>query len=355
MRFAELKWAFNCMNTKPPLHNRVKGSILKEKLAADPTGRKTLSFYKYHKILNPEFFRDYLYLNLARYDVMGRIYIAREGINAQVSIPEQHFDAFTRFINDISFLSRINLNNAVEDNGKSFFKLKIKVRNKIVADGLDDSGFDVTDSGRHLNASEFNQMAAREDTVIIDMRNHYESEIGHFRNALLPDADTFREALHIAEEMLAPHRDKNIIMYCTGGIRCEKASAWFKYIGFRNVFQLDGGIIKYASDAKAQELDNQFIGKNFVFDERLGERISCDVIARCHQCGKPCDTHSNCKNPGCNLLFIQCDECREKMEGCCSDHCRDIIQLPEEDQKKLRKGNDTGIRIYTKGRFSLIK
>jgi UPF0176 protein len=338
----------------PLLHNRIRGSILKENLVYDPLERITLSFYKYHKIINPDFFRDHLYLNLSSLNVLGRIYTAREGINAQVSVPKKNFESFSNFIRDISFLQGINLNNAIGDNGKSFFKLKIKVRNKIVADGLDDSGFDVTDCGQRLTAFEFNDLATRKDTVIIDMRNHYESEIGHFRNALLPDADTFREALHIAGDLLAPHRDKNIIMYCTGGIRCEKASAWFKYKGFPNIFQLEGGIIKYASQVKSGKLENLFKGKNFVFDERLGERISEDVISRCHQCGKLCDHHTNCQNTGCNLLFIQCDECREKMEGCCSDQCRDIIHLPSEEQKKRRKSIDPGIRIYTKGRFSLI-
>ncbi len=335
-----------------PLYNRVNSKILKERMLFASESRKTLSFYRYHPIRNTSFFRDYLYFSLEKMGVLGRIYVATEGINAQISVPEAGLETFSDFIGSISFLKDINLNLAVEDNGKSFFKLKIKVRKKIVADGLDDSAFDVTQSGKRLTAPEFNELVKQNDTVVIDMRNHYESEVGHFKGALLPDANTFREALVFAGEMLESHRDKNIIMYCTGGIRCEKASAYFRFKGYRHVFQLHGGIIGYTREVKAAGLENHFIGKNFVFDERLGERITEDVIALCHKCGKPCDHHTNCANAGCNLLFIQCDECREKMEGCCSEFCRDVIHLSGEEQKLLRKEHDSGIRIYTKGRIT---
>jgi UPF0176 protein len=190
--------------------------------------------------------------------------------------------------------------------------------------------------------------------VVVDMRNHYESEVGHFKNAVLPDVDTFREELKVVEELLHNQKDKNLLMYCTGGIRCEKASAWFKHIGFKNVFQLNGGIIKYAQEVKEQHLENKFIGKNFVFDERLGERISEDIISVCHQCGKPCDTHTNCKNDGCHLLFLQCEECAQKYSGCCSSECAEIIQLPVEKQKEIRKGINKGRQVFKKGRSEKI-
>lgn len=332
------------------LYNKINGQELKHKLERSNEKRYTLSFYKYYHLNNPGVFRDHLYTGLFELDVLGRIYVAKEGINAQISVPENNIGAFRKFMHDIEFLKAIRLNFAVEDDGKSFFKLKIKIKGKILADGLNDESFDVTKIGKHLAAQEFNELAEREDTVIIDMRNHYESEVGHFRNAILPDADTFREALKIATDELQPHKDKHIIMYCTGGIRCEKASAYFRHIGFEKVYQLEGGIIKYAHDALEKGLENKYIGKNFVFDERLGERISDDVIAQCHQCGKPCDTHTNCKNIACNLLFIQCEECASKNEGCCSDECHDIIHLPEDVQKKMRQGADSGIRIFSKGR-----
>jgi UPF0176 protein len=212
--------------------------------------------------------------------------------------------------------------------------------------------------GRYVDALQFNELVKDPGTIIIDMRNHYEYEVGHFQNAIEVPSDTFREQLPMAVDMMQEHRDKNIIMYCTGGIRCEKASAWMLHNGFKNVFHLEGGIINYARQVKAQGLDNKFIGKNFVFDERLGERITADVIAKCHQCGKPADTHVNCVNDGCHLLFIQCDECRDKYEGCCSAECQEIIHLPAEEQKKRRAGLDKGRNIFNKSkarRSSVLK
>jgi UPF0176 protein len=282
--------------------------------------------------------------------VLGRIYIAAEGINAQISVPENKLDAFRDYLYSINFLNNVRLNIAVQDDGKSFFKLKILIRKKIVADGLDDNAFDVTSTGKHLKAEEFNKLADDPDTIIVDMRNHYESEVGHFKGAICPDVDTFREELQIVEDIMKDQKNKNLVMYCTGGIRCEKASAWMKYKGFKNVFQLEGGIIKYAQDVKASGMENKFIGKNFVFDERLGERITGDIIAVCHQCGQPCDDHTNCRNDGCHLLFIQCKTCAEKFEGCCSDECKDIVKLPIDQQKEIRKGINKGRQVFKKGR-----
>lgn len=328
----------------------------REKLI-DKTGlnRLTLSFYAYAKISDPMQFRDELFIEWDKLDVLGRIYVAREGINAQLSLPAINMEVFKKHLDSYPFLKDIRLNIAVEQYNKSFLKLKIKVREKIVADGLNDDGFDVTDIGVHLKAKDFNRMMENPDTIVVDMRNHYESEIGHFEGAITPDVDTFRESLPIISEQLDEYKNnKNILMYCTGGIRCEKASAYFKHMGFKNVFQLEGGIIEYTRQIKTEGLESKFIGKNFVFDNRLGERITDDIVAHCHQCGKPCDTHTNCKNDGCHLLFIQCAECAEKMKGCCSDACRDIVSLPSEQQKMLRKGVRNDAMIFKKGRFKSL-
>ncbi len=336
------------------LYNRIDKRILKDQLKDIPYRRSTLSFYKYHQIADPKAFRDELYAGLDALQIWGRIYVAHEGINAQISVPAQYFNDFKTYLYSIPFLNNVRLNIAVDDDGKSFFKLKILVRKKIVADGLNDDSFDVTNSGHHLDAQSFNQLSEDPSTVIVDMRNHYESEVGHFKNAICPDVDTFRDALPAVEKILEADKEKNVIMYCTGGIRCEKASAWLKHRGFRNVFQLNGGIIEYARQATELGLENKFVGKNFVFDERLGERISDDVISVCHQCGKPCDTHTNCKNDGCHLLFIQCNECAENLNGCCSVECKEIIELPEENQKVLRAGINKGRQVFKKGRSEKI-
>ena len=318
--------------------------------------RLTISFYQYAHIGNPQVFRDSLFVNWQDLDVLGRIYVANEGINAQLSLPADHFNAFKAHLDTITFLKDVRLNIAREQSNKSFLKLKIKVRDKIVADGLDDDTFDVTDIGVHLNAKNFNKLLDDSSTVLVDMRNHYESEIGHFNNAITPDVDTFRESLPIIEEDLKEHKeDKNLVMYCTGGIRCEKASAYFKHKGFKNVYQLEGGIIEYARQVEAEGLENKFRGKNFVFDERRAERITDEVISSCHQCGAPCDTHSNCANVACNLLFIQCEACQQKTNSCCSVECEEINALPFEEQKLLRKGNPNSNKIFHKGRSENLK
>ena len=282
---------------------------------------------------------------------MGRIYIATEGINAQLSLPADRFDEFKKHLDSINFLKGIRLNIAIEQDNMSFLKLKVKVRHKIVADGLNDDTFDVTNKGVHVGANTFNQLIEDENTVLVDMRNHYESEIGHFKNAVTPDVDTFRESLDIIEEDLKEHKeDKNLVMYCTGGIRCEKASAYFKHKGFKNVYQLEGGIIEYTRQVNDKGLENKFIGNNFVFDDRRAEKISDDIIAQCHQCGNPFDVHTNCANDACHLLFIQCDKCKEEMNNCCSTNCKDIHALPYEEQKALRKGQGNSNDIFKKGR-----
>jgi len=318
--------------------------------------RLTLSFYAYAKIQDPKKFRDDLFLAWNALDALGRIYVATEGINAQMSIPEENLEAFRATLEVYDFMKGIRLNEAVEHDDHSFLKLTIKVRDKIVADGLNDETFDVTDIGVHLKAKEFNDILDDPNTIVVDFRNHYESEVGHFKNAITPDVETFRESLPIINEQLQNHKeDKNLVMYCTGGIRCEKASAYFKHQGFKNVFQLEGGIINYAKQIEAEGIESKFIGKNFVFDNRLGERITDDIISQCHQCGKPCDNHTNCENDGCHLLFIQCDECKAAMENCCSTECLDIIHMPLVDQVRLRTGKQVGNKVFRKGKSDSLK
>jgi len=337
------------------LHNRVSQKELKQRLYEELEPRKTVSFYRYASIEDPKIFRDILYKNLDELKVFGRIYVAHEGINAQVSIPASSYDAFKEYLYSISFLDGVRLNTAVDNDGKSFWVLKIKVRDKIVADGINDGDFDMSKKGKYVDAESFNQLTSDPETIVVDMRNHYEFEVGHFENAIEIPSDTFREQLPMAVSMLQDNKDKNIIMYCTGGIRCEKASAWMLHNGFKNVFHLEGGIIQYANKVKEISLPNKFKGKNFVFDGRLGEAVGVEVISRCHQCGEPCDKHTNCANEGCHLLFIQCQSCTEKMDACCSETCKAVFNLPEEQKKELRKGVKNGIMVFNKSRQRMMK
>ncbi|HUH35240.1 MAG TPA: rhodanese-related sulfurtransferase [Moheibacter sp.] len=340
------------------LWNKLSKEELLEQLRSENKEFTTISFYQYAHIGNPQVFRDYLFQKWFALGVVGRVYVAHEGINAQVAVPTEHLEAFKEVLETVDFLVGIRLNIAVDEAETEFpfLKLKIKVRDKILADGLNDKTFDVTDRGQHLTAEAFNALTDDPSTILIDMRNHYEAEVGHFKGAITPDVDTFRESLPIIEEeILKGNEDKNIVMYCTGGIRCEKASAWFKHRGFKNVHQLEGGIIKYANDCKEEGIENKFIGKNFVFDQRIAERISDDVIAQCHQCGKACDTHTNCNNEACHILFIQCESCAEQLDGCCSAECMEVHHLPEEVQRELRRGKLINNNIYKKGRSKNLR
>lgn len=344
------------MKTSPKnLHNRVDRRLLIKRLQDESQPRTTISFYRYAKIGNVDLFRDHLFILLSEIGTFGRIYVAHEGVNGQISVPTEAFDEFRKRLDQITFLEGCRLNQAIEDDGKSFYKLNIKIRSKIVADGIEDEQFDVAENAKHINAKEYNEIMSQDNSIVIDMRNHYEHEVGHMQGAIRPDVETFRESLPIVEEILEENKDKNVVMYCTGGIRCEKATAYFRYRGFDNLYQLDGGIIEYTRQAKEQQLENQYLGKNFVFDERLGERISEQIIAKCHQCGAPCDDHTNCINNACHILFIQCKDCAGKYNSCCSKECEDFNQLPEEQRKELRKTMEFNGTKFGKGRYKAAR
>ncbi len=305
------------------LHNRFSNKELKRLMLEEKEPRVTISFYKYFHLDDPQQFRDELYIKFYEIDVFGRVYIASEGINGQISVPESKKNTFKEILyNAHPQLNGIRLNEALDNDGKSFWVLRMKVRKKIVADGIDDQTFDPSKTGKYLTAKEFNKLSDQADTIVVDMRNSYEYEVGHFNNAIEIPSVTFRDQLPMAVDMLQNHKDKNIIMYCTGGIRCEKASAYMLHNGFKNVYHVEGGIIEYVRKAREESLPVKFIGKNFVFDERLGERVTDNVIAKCYQCGEPSDRHTNCANQECHDLIIQCERCAKEYNGCCTQECK---------------------------------
>ncbi len=321
---------------KTDLINRLGPEQLRQKLDKETFKRITLSFYRYVLIDNPQELRNQLFIQWKQLDCLGRIYVANEGINAQMNVPEHHWDAFVENINTNQYLKDIPFKIAIEDDGKSFLKLQIKVRNKIVADGLSDDEFDVTNVGRHLDSSKWNR-AMDDGAIVVDMRNYYESEIGKFQGAITPQAETFAEELPQVLDMLKGKEEQKVLLYCTGGVRCEKTSAYLKHHGFKDVNQLLGGIIDYKRQITQKDEQNKFQGKNFVFDNRLGERISEEVISHCHQCGALCDMHINCANVRCNLLFIQCKSCANKYHGACSDTCMQYVLATPENKLELDK------------------
>ncbi len=303
------------------LYNRVNRRELKGKADQEAFRRITVSFYRYVHIDNPAALRNTLYEQWHKLKVLGRIYIAAEGINAQCSVPEHNLDDFLLQLYSIAVFEGVQVKKAIEEKGSSFYRLTIKVKQKIVADGIRDETFDPADTGTRLDPLAFHRMA--DQAVVVDMRNRYESELGRFTNAICPDVKTFREALPKVVQLLEGKNNQNILLYCTGGIRCEKASAWLKHKGFENVYQLDGGIIEYARQIKQTGLDSKFIGKNFVFDARMAERITDDVLGSCHRCGSSCNRQANCANQPCHTLIIQCESCSNELNGCCGEKCLD--------------------------------
>ncbi|HSK11707.1 MAG TPA: rhodanese-related sulfurtransferase, partial [Phnomibacter sp.] len=183
------------------LHNRVSNRELKDRMLAESEPRTTISFYKYHPIADPQAFRNELWNALTALNVFGRIYVAGEGINAQVSVPQSKFDALRQYLYSYPWMDGLRLNIAVDDDGKSFWVLRIKVRDKIVADGIDDPTFSMERRGQYLKAREVNELLKNPETLVIDMRNHYEFEVGHFDGAVEIPSDTFREQLPMAVDM----------------------------------------------------------------------------------------------------------------------------------------------------------
>ena len=338
---------------KKNMFNKLGRTEAMERLQNESFDRITISFYKYVIIENPYEFRDTLYSKWSALSVFGRIYVAKEGINAQMSIPQYNWERFKENLYQIKELKDIPFKIAVEDDGKSFFKLTIKVREKIVADGLSENDYDVTNVGAHLTAKQWNK-AIDDGAIVVDMRNHYESEIGRFKGAICPEVETFKEELPVVKDLLKGKESDQVLLYCTGGIRCEKASAYLKNYGFENVSQLHGGIIDYVRQINDNNsIENKFVGKNFVFDERRAERISNDIISNCHQCGDPCDQHTNCKNVNCNLLFLQCEKCKEEYDSCCSLDCIEVAKMPSDKRKKLRQGVENKKIYYSHKKVKL--
>jgi len=320
------------------LYNKKSKEQLRKKLELEKFNRVTCSFYKYVSLDNLEELRDQLYIDWNSLDILGRIYLSEEGINAQVSIPEDNLGSFkTNVVGHLMF-QNVQFKIAIEE-GISFYKLNIKIKDEIVAYKVEKSEYDMNKVGAHLDYKEFNK-AIDNGATVVDVRNYYEGEIGKFENAIIPDVDTSVELLPEIKKLLKGKEDDKILMYCTGGIRCEKASSYLIRQGFNDVNQLKGGIIQYAADVKLYNEESKFIGKNFVFDHRLGERITDHVIGKCHQCNSASDTHANCINQACHILFIQCKKCSEKYNECCSVQCSDFIKLPKDEQKKIFKKGD---------------
>jgi UPF0176 protein len=278
-----------------------------------------LLFYKYVNFDEPEKFKDEHLRFCFDNDIKGRVFISAEGINGTVSGTIENTNKYKEEIrsypefNDIWFKED-------EANEHAFLRTHVRVKKEIVH--ADFGGVDLKNTGKRLHADELKKLyESGEDFIIIDARNYYESEIGKFKNAITPDMKTFRDWPKVAEE-LEEYKDKTVVTYCTGGIRCEKASALLVEKGFKNVFQLEGGIVTYTK----QFPDTYWEGSVFVFDERRiiepNKKEDLRHVGKCYFCGKPASYYINCHNQNCDKLLVTCHDCKIEYDYCCSDECR---------------------------------
>ena len=317
------------------LYNKKGKNDLIKDLDNENFDRITISFYKYTNINDPYSLRDDIYKKLYSLNVLGRIYVAFEGINAQISIPDYNKNEIIKYINSIEGLNGVIIKKAIVD-GESFYKLKIKIKKEIVAYNINNNEYDMNLVGKHLEPEDFNKYIDSKDSIVVDVRNYYEAEVGKFKNAIIPNIERSQELLPEIKRLLKENKNKKILLYCTGGIRCEKASSYLIKCNFKDVNQLKGGIINYANVIKKKKMKSKFIGKNFVFDNRLGENITDDIISKCHICESKNNTHRNCMNDLCHILFIQCNKCFDLLSGCCSNKCKDYYLL-DDKQKSINK------------------
>ncbi|MEN9362609.1 MAG: hypothetical protein RL095_4144 [Verrucomicrobiota bacterium] len=319
-------------------HNQLSPAQIQARLAAETEPRTPLSCYRYFPVADPKAFRDQVYLALDPLAVFGRIYVAHEGINAQFSAPASRVAEVSACLRSLPGLEGIDVKPGIAPGrDEAFIKLVVKVKKSLVADGLREGEGDPLLAAPHLSAAEFNAALDLPDATVVDMRNGYESEVGHFDRAWCPEVETFREQLPLVVERLKDKKHAPVLMYCTGGIRCEKASAYLRQHGFSDVRQLDGGILGYVRGIRENGLPSRFHGRNFVFDGRLGEKVTDEILARCFICGAPADEHQNCADTACHRLHIRCPDCAHRLKDCCSEDCLASLDLPEAQHLERRR------------------
>lgn len=275
-----------------------------------------LLFYKYVEMDNSEKFAVEHKKMCEKLGLKGRILVAKEGINGSVAGTVEKTEAYKEQMRKDSRFADMQFK---EDLGISvpFQKMIVKVKKEIVTFG---QNVDLKNTGKHLTPKEFLDICNSndEDVIILDARNNYESKVGKFKNAVTPDIEKFSEFPKVVDG-LKDKKDKKIVMYCTGGIRCEKASAYMKEQGFKDVSQLKGGILTFGKEFP----DTTWEGTCFVFDRRLVSPVNSEgvAISNCETCGAKCDLCRNCSNLECDKLIIQCMDCKQKLLGCCSEEC----------------------------------
>lgn len=302
---------------------------------------KILLFYKYVHIENPQEIAKWQRDLCQKLGLNGRIILAHEGINATVGGTEEAAQAYIDAMNAHPLFGEIDFKESM--GGADYFpRLRIVVKNEIVNLGLDPEQIKAEDGGKHLTPDEVHELLQNkpDDLVILDARNNYESAIGTFTGSITPDINNFRDLPKFIEENIELFKDKKVLMHCTGGIRCERASAYLKSKGVaQEVYQILGGIQRYTE----QYPDGFFRGKNYVFDSRIAVKINDDVLGKCYLCNNACNDYSNCWNAMCNRQFLCCQNCNAKYNGACSQECNNLLienKVPRRPKKfRVPNGN----------------
>ena len=291
---------------------------------------RILLYYKYVRIDDAELYAKRHLKFCKALGVMGRILIADEGINGTISGTPEQCDAYIQALHmdprftDMEF--KID-----ESNEHLFRKIFVRYRSEIVTLNLEDDIDPNEITGNHLSPKEFMETLEKEDVLIIDARNDYEFDLGHFKNAIRPDVSSFREFPEWIKENLEKYKDKKILAYCTGGIRCEKFTGMLVREGYKDVNQLHGGIIKYSQHPDTR--GKHFEGKCYVFDERISVPVNFveeeKIVSKCKHCGKPSDRYINCAHMDCNLQFFCCEECDIEFKHSCSEECMNATHRRE--------------------------
>lgn len=290
-----------------------------------------LLYYKIVKVQHPETAVKMHKEICKALGIKGRVLIGADGINGTVAGSKMQTDLYQAYMNVTKPFEKIDFKESSSPE-MPFPKMSVKVRPEIITTD-DRENFNICENGRHVDRDTFHQwLVNKEDMVLLDMRNDYEWEIGRFVGSVRPPMKYFRD-LKDTMDFYEQYKGKKIVMFCTGGIRCEPASAMFLAHGFDRdqIFQLEGGIVKYAEKYGDEGF---YEGKCFVFDDRLAVEIdtseNAKIIGNCTLCETSCDTYRNCINRNCNMLFLGCEECMMKMEDTCSDECKTVISDPNE-------------------------
>lgn len=285
-----------------------------------------LLYYKFVHIEDPQAFAAEHLEWCRSLGLRGRILVAEEGLNGTVSGTVEATEAYMNGMRqDPRFADMVFKVDPSE--GHVFKRLSVKPRKEIITMRLDPVPDPTRVTGKRLSPAEFYEALQRDDVIVLDGRNGYEYDIGHFRGAIRPDISSFREFPEWIRKNLSQYKDRTILTYCTGGIRCEKLTAFMIEEGFKDVAQLDGGIVTYGKDPQVK--GQLWYGKCYVFDERISVRINQveDVIVgRCHHCGRPEDRYINCAYQPCHAQFICCPDCEQEHRGFCSTQCREAVE-----------------------------